>query len=84
MKHPVKYNYDDFTQTIESNREGADDSQLILNQQKSSGLADRGEANRPSMVKKSLNNLTSMIRKAKDGLKASGQAESIGEIRKYY
>lgn len=43
MKHPQNNNYEDFSQTIESNREGADDSQLIINQQKSSGIAGSGD-----------------------------------------
>jgi len=80
MKHPQNNNYEDFSQTIESNREGADDSQLIINQQKSSGINDSGDPQRHSMVKKSLNNVKSIIKKAKDGLKASGQGESIGEM----
>lgn len=85
MKHPHNNNYEEFSQTIESNREQADDSQLIINQQKSSWISPSGDPQRHSLVKKSLNNVKSIIKKAKDGLMASGQGESVGDLsRKFY
>jgi hypothetical protein len=51
-----------------------------LKQKRNREMMDKGDATRPSIVKKSLNNVKNIIRKAKDGLMASGQAEIGAEI----
>jgi hypothetical protein len=52
-----------------------------LNQQKSRDIYDKEDATRPSIVKKSLNNVKNIIRKAKDGLMASSQGETTTEMQ---